>query len=257
MVKYLGNAGCGPKLKLQPRLLLDVGLQCFDDLDEILLEALGGVEVHPDAAPRHLYAQRQDGGLQFKNLPQIFLSQFCLEDLPQIERKLGVGLGIFTHKAGGQLVEFALGVYAKLLCGLPERGLGLHQPQIIVADRVERVAEAVFVKQGRGQHGVEHLAFQVNAKALEPANVVGRVEENLVRRVVGYLFLEPAHDNATVQIAAALMGNGQVCVKPCVCDGKPDHIAVAGGPSRTVGLEPWVFSLQVDGDFCDAAGRRG
>ena len=138
------------------------------------------------------------------------------------------------------------------MCGLPERGLRLHQTHVIVADGVKRIAEPVFVQQGCGQHRVDHLALEVDPKALEPTHVIGCVEEDLVRRVVGYLLLEPAHDDAPVQISPTFVGNGQVGVKTFVCYGKPDDVSVSGSPPWTMGLEPWVFGFQINCNFRDA-----
>ena len=99
MVKDFGNAGSGPEFKLQPCLLLNIRLYALNDFEEVLLQALGGIKVNPHTLPRHLYAERKDGGFHFKDRPQVLFGQFQLKYLPQIERELCICLGVLSDKA--------------------------------------------------------------------------------------------------------------------------------------------------------------
>ena len=92
---------------------------------------------------------------------------------------------------------------------------------------------------------------------MQPAYVVGGVVEYFVRRMLGDFLLKPFEDNAPVKVTTAFMPKGKVCGKAVVGHGYANHVAVAGCPSRTVALEPWVLCFEVDGYFFYVARRDG
>ena len=57
LVKDLCNGGRSPKLNTQACFLLDLHELAFDNLQKVLLEAFGGVEVHTDTVPCHFYTK--------------------------------------------------------------------------------------------------------------------------------------------------------------------------------------------------------
>ena len=57
LVKDLCNRGRSPKLNTQACFLLDLHHLALDNLEEVLLEAFGGVEVHTDTVPCHFYTK--------------------------------------------------------------------------------------------------------------------------------------------------------------------------------------------------------
>ena len=61
--------------------------------------------------------------------------------------------------------------------------------------------------------------------------------------MVRNLLLKPAEHDAPVQIATAFMSKREVSIKAFVGYGNANHVTVASRPSRSMGLEPWVFRL--------------
>jgi hypothetical protein len=82
-------------------------------------------------------------------------------------------------------------------------------PRVIVAQRIEAVAKSVLVKQVGRDHGVDHAAAHVEALGPQPAEIVLGVVHDFVRTGV-QLLLQPALDEALVEVAAAKMLDGQV-----------------------------------------------
>ena len=57
LVKDLCNGGRSPKLNTQACFLLDLHELAFDNLQKVLLEAFGGVEINADTVPCHFYTK--------------------------------------------------------------------------------------------------------------------------------------------------------------------------------------------------------
>ena len=83
--------------------------------------------------------------------------------VPELERERGVLLGVLAHVHGWQLPEFLLRVDAEVLCGLLQALLGLGLFEIVKAQAVERVAEAVLVQERRSEHRVDDAAIDREA----------------------------------------------------------------------------------------------
>ena len=79
--------------------------------------------------------------------------------------------------------------------------------------------------------------------------------EYLVCWILGYLSREPLLDEALVEVATALVAEWEIRIEPFVGYCNAHHLSVPGRPPRSVGTEPGVFSLQIDGDFFDAVWR--
>ena len=61
------------------------------------------------------------------------------------------------------------------------------------------------------------------------------------------VFLQPLVDYALIQIAATQMSDGYVSSPVGNCYSVAHYLAVTGGPSGSVGLEVWVFCLNING----------
>ena len=61
--------------------------------------------------------------------------------------------------------------------------------------------------------------------------------------MVRNLLLKPPEHDSTVQIATAFVSKREVSIKTFVGYRYSNYVAVASGPSRSMGLEPWVFRL--------------
>ena len=110
----------------------------------------------------------------------------------------------------------------------------------------------VLINQRCSYHGINQTALDFNPEPSEPAHVVGGVVKYLVAGVSGDFFFKPLDDMTPIQVASTLMSERKVRIKPFVGYGYSDYITVCGRPAGAVGLEPWVFGLQIYRYFLDA-----
>ena len=154
-------------------------------------------------------------------------------------------LGVAPHEVGGQLVHLGLGVEPHLLRRLAQGALVLALVQVVEAEVVERVAEAVLVKEGSGHHRVGDVPLDLDTLAAHPTNVVHGVVEDVgavrVRADVG----QPAQGHARIEVAPVCMADGEVPRGPLDGDSDANDVPLAGGPPSPRLLQPGVVGLKI------------
>ena len=160
-------------------------------------------------------------------------------------------LGVAPHKVGGQLVHLGLGVEPHLLRRIPQGALVLAFVEIVEAEVVERVAEAVLIEEGSGDHRVGDVPLDLDTFVPHPANVIHGVVEDVgavgVRADVG----QPAQGHARIEVAPVCMADGEVPRGPFDGDSNADDVALASGPASTGLIQPGIVGLKID---CDKQG---
>ena len=115
-------------------------------------------------------AERPDTRLEFRSSPQLGANAFALpsgivvitDDLVRLAQDDEELIAVIHCR---QLVHFALGVDPKLLGRLDQTFFGFCLAEVVVAEGVQAVAEAVLVKQAGRHHGADDAAVDVKALA--------------------------------------------------------------------------------------------
>ena len=188
---------------------------------------------------------RDQGCFEIPNLLDALLINHGLKLCPQVERQGRVHFGVLADIHGRQLPHFALGVDAKVAGGFCQALFALHLAQIVIAKRVQAVAEAVFVKQVGRHHGVDHAAANVKAFGPQPSKVILRIVHDLVG-TTGKLLLQPPLYDSLVEIAAAKVAGREVAGPIVGCDGIANHFPVFGWPPRPLGFDVGVARFNVN-----------
>ena len=124
-VERFGNADGRPDLHGKARFLFDPRNKFLLALQQFLFCALGPVEVYPNAAPGHVEQARQQIRFEFPDVPEFFAAQLRFERGPQLQRQLGIYLGVLPDVRRRHLPHLGFGIYAEIERRLIQHLFGL------------------------------------------------------------------------------------------------------------------------------------
>lgn len=127
--------------------------------------------------------------------------------------------------------------------------LVLAHVDVVAAQIVQAVREAVLVDQRGRNHGIDDPAFDLHALGPEPARVVGGVVHHhrqiLARQQLG----QPAHGHLGVEVVPILVTDREVPLLVAGRDGDADDEAVVASPAGAERRQVRVTCLEVEGDL--------
>ena len=151
------------------------------------------VEIHTHTHLTHLHHHRDQRCLKLPDVPEILLLKLGAIELPQLEGHDSVLLGVCPDELGRQLVHLCLGVDAPLGGSKAQHLLVLGHADVVAAEVVQAVAEAVLVDHGASDHGVNNPTLHFHTLCQQPAEVVGGIVHHLVNVGRSHLHTEPLH----------------------------------------------------------------
>jgi len=232
-----------PRFDVHPCLAFDLGLQILDLGPQTFADHVRLVQIDAHAARTHVHHQRDQRCFELEDVRQVLAADLCLESVPQLHGHERVLLGVGPDVGWRQSPHVSLGVDAPVLGCSAQHLLVLAHVDVVAAQIVQAVREAVLVHDGAGDHRVNNSTLNVNPLCAQPAQIVGGVVHDLVDVRRSHLLGEPLEGHPRIEVVAVLVADREVPSLIARGDGNAHDEPVVARPAGPQCREVRVASL--------------
>ena len=235
-VKRLGDTPRSPDRNLRSAVCLDPTQQLVLLLEELVLDLLGLLDVHPHTPRAHLEDHSEYLCLQLEHRCKVLFEQQTFQMFPKSQGERGVLFSVSTDEVCRQFVHLGLGVQPAGDCGIAQGPLILNLVEIVLTEVVQGIAEPILIKQWSRNHRIDNAPFDLDTLGPQPTHIVHCIMKYIRPVRVRAEITHPHHTDTGIQVFTIGVTDGEVPLLVFHCDGYANDVPVLCWPPTALAL---------------------